>query len=206
MWTEYFFFYSTCTDVKCKCVSTDLPIHSNEKVCPNLGMVLYIILIFLCAGELVDPHHLLDFLGCAAVLQPVLWTSGLWSGNGHHVDRRPHLPCGCSVEEQTPMALQNSWWVGLCKYRYILKYVNSQALYTKSHLAVCFVAEIVTYVGQKLCYVVFPQGDPSETEPLTSSKATDWAVQSTKKSLFTSTPVPVFVFKVFHIVRSVCEW
>ncbi|KAK2853473.1 hypothetical protein Q5P01_006134 [Channa striata] len=33
--------------------------------------------------------------------------------------------------------------------------------------------ERVTYMGQKVCYVVFPQGDPSETEPLTSSKATD---------------------------------
>lgn len=33
-------------------------------------------------------------------------------------------------------------------------------------------AEKVTYVGQKLCYVVFPQVDSSETEPLTA-KATD---------------------------------
>uniref|UniRef100_A0A3Q3ICA3 Solute carrier family 7 member 10a n=1 Tax=Monopterus albus TaxID=43700 RepID=A0A3Q3ICA3_MONAL len=33
--------------------------------------------------------------------------------------------------------------------------------------------ERVTYTGQKVCYVVFPQEDPSETEPLTASKATD---------------------------------
>lgn len=37
----------------------------------------------------------------------------------------------------------------------------------------CCVAEKVTYMGQKVCYVVFPQQDPSESEPLTSSKATD---------------------------------
>lgn len=35
-------------------------------------------------------------------------------------------------------------------------------------------AERVTYVGQKLCYVVFPQADPSETEPLTTHKNSDW--------------------------------
>lgn len=34
-------------------------------------------------------------------------------------------------------------------------------------------AEKVTFVGQKVLYVVFPQQDPSETEPLTASKATD---------------------------------
>uniref|UniRef100_A0A8C2ZGU6 Solute carrier family 7 member 10a n=1 Tax=Cyclopterus lumpus TaxID=8103 RepID=A0A8C2ZGU6_CYCLU len=33
--------------------------------------------------------------------------------------------------------------------------------------------ERVTYIGQKVCYVVFPQQDLSETEPLTASKATD---------------------------------
>ncbi|KAA8595994.1 hypothetical protein FQN60_011285 [Etheostoma spectabile] len=33
--------------------------------------------------------------------------------------------------------------------------------------------ERVTYMGQKVCYVVFPQEDPSETEPLTASKAID---------------------------------
>uniref|UniRef100_A0A4W6BP23 Solute carrier family 7 member 10a n=2 Tax=Lates calcarifer TaxID=8187 RepID=A0A4W6BP23_LATCA len=35
------------------------------------------------------------------------------------------------------------------------------------------VVERVTYMGQKVCYVVFPQEDPSETEPLTASKAND---------------------------------
>lgn len=35
------------------------------------------------------------------------------------------------------------------------------------------VAERVTYWGQKVCYVVFPQEDPSETEPLSASKAID---------------------------------
>lgn len=29
------------------------------------------------------------------------------------------------------------------------------------------VSEKVTYLGQKLCYVVFPQDDPSEIQPLT---------------------------------------
>lgn len=43
----------------------------------------------------------------------------------------------------------------------------------KAHPVVLCVAERVTYMGQKVCYVVFPQGDPSETEPLTASKATD---------------------------------
>ncbi|CAL8404716.1 unnamed protein product [Boreogadus saida] len=33
--------------------------------------------------------------------------------------------------------------------------------------------ERVTYVGQKLCYVVFPQDDPLELEPLAPSKASD---------------------------------
>eukprot|EP00064_Thunnus_orientalis_P002251 superscaffoldBa00000158_g2258 len=33
--------------------------------------------------------------------------------------------------------------------------------------------EKITYLGQRMCYVVFPQEDPSETEPLTASKATD---------------------------------
>lgn len=33
--------------------------------------------------------------------------------------------------------------------------------------------EKITYMGQRMCYVVFPQEDPSETEPLTASKATD---------------------------------
>lgn len=48
-------------------------------------------------------------------------------------------------------------------------------------------------MGQKVCYVVFPQEDPSETEPLTASKAIDWAVQS---ALSTSTPVlPVFALQ-----------
>lgn len=47
----------------------------------------------------------------------------------------------------------------------------------KSPLVVFCPAERVTYVGQKLCYVVFPQGDPSETEPLTASKNTDWALR-----------------------------
>uniref|UniRef100_A0A8C5H8P1 Asc-type amino acid transporter 1-like n=1 Tax=Gouania willdenowi TaxID=441366 RepID=A0A8C5H8P1_GOUWI len=35
------------------------------------------------------------------------------------------------------------------------------------------VVEKVTYIGQKVCYVVFPQQDSSETELLTASKATD---------------------------------
>ncbi|XP_068595879.1 asc-type amino acid transporter 1 [Brachionichthys hirsutus] len=33
--------------------------------------------------------------------------------------------------------------------------------------------ERITYMGQKVCYVVFPQEDPSETEPLTASKVFD---------------------------------
>lgn len=37
----------------------------------------------------------------------------------------------------------------------------------------CCVAEKVTYVGQKVCCVVFPQGDPAESQPLAASKATD---------------------------------
>lgn len=40
-------------------------------------------------------------------------------------------------------------------------------------LVLLCVAERATYMGQKVCYVVFPQEDPSETEPLTASKAND---------------------------------
>ena len=55
-------------------------------------------------------------------------------------------------------------------------------------------------MGQKLCYVVFPQEDPSETEPLTASKAIDWAVQSNQEFLFyISTCTSSFCITVFYI-------
>lgn len=40
-----------------------------------------------------------------------------------------------------------------------------------SSALLCYVTEKITYVGQKVCCVVFPQEDPSESEPLNSSKA-----------------------------------
>lgn len=157
-----------------------------------------------CAGEHVDPHQLLDILGCAAGLQPVLWTRDLWPGYGHHADWGPRILCGRLVEGQTQMGLQGSRWVGpghctahiqmICKTTQICSQLVS--VIQTPHVVSC-VAERVTYMGQKLCYVVFPQEDSAETEPLTASKATDWAVQSTRNSphqhINTSTPaLPVF--------------
>ena len=137
-----------------------------------------------CAGEHVGPHQLLDILGCAAGLQSVLWTCGLWPGDGHHADWSPCILSGCSLEEQTQMDLQASRWDGLCCCSEDIQKKNIWIISrVKPLLFVLCLAERVTYKGQKLCYVVFPQEDPLETEPLTASKATDWAVQPSRNSL-----------------------
>ena len=47
-------------------------------------------------------------------------------------------------------------------------------------------------MGQKLCYVVFPQEDSTETERLTAAKAIDWAVL-----LATTSPHEHLFFQMF---------
>lgn len=54
-------------------------------------------------------------------------------------------------------------------------------------------AERVTYMGQKLCYVVFPQTDPSEIEPLTAPKNTDWVLPAITAD-WDSLPQHLFLF------------
>lgn len=85
---------------------------------------------------------------------------------------------------------------------------SSQASVPWSNVSVLFFpvpAERVTYIGQKVCYVVFPQTDPSETEPLTAAKNTDWALPAIAADWkFGATAfifVRLFVFICFYWVN-----
>lgn len=76
-----------------------------------------------------------------------------------------------------PVYFVGVWWKG--KPKWISRAVGKAEATFRTEPAVssakvtsCCVAEKVTFIGQKVCYVVFPQEDPSESEPLTS-KATD---------------------------------
>lgn len=129
--------------------------------------------VYFFAGKHPGPDQLPGLLGRPAVLQFVLWARGLWSWDGHHADRSPRFLYRGSVEKQTQVGLYARRWVSLPLYNtYSIIFFKcfSVSRWSPWLTPLVCIAEKVTYQGQKLFYVVFPQEDSSETEPLTAKE------------------------------------
>ncbi|XP_053277892.1 solute carrier family 7 member 10a [Pleuronectes platessa] len=138
-------------------------------------------IFILCIGE---THNLINYVSFINYLSYGVTIAGLL----YLRKKRPNLVRPIKVNMLIPITYLIFWAVLLCFSLYsepvvcglgmVIMLTGVPVYFVGVHWRnkpkwIHRVVEKCTYVGQKLCYVVFPQGDPSETEPLTSSKATD---------------------------------
>ncbi|KAI5626141.1 asc-type amino acid transporter 1 [Silurus asotus] len=132
-------------------------------------------IIILCIGE---THNLINYVSFINYLSYGVTIAGLlfyrW--------KKPNLVRPIKVNLLVPISYLVFWAVLLCFSLYSEPVVCGMGLvimltgvpiyfigvqWSQKPRWIYSAVERVTYIGQKLCYVVFPQDDPSETEPLT---------------------------------------
>ncbi|XP_047436468.1 asc-type amino acid transporter 1-like [Mugil cephalus] len=148
---------------------------------PALLVCCFATVVILCIGE---THNLINYVSFINYLSYGVTIAGLL----YLRKKRPNLARPIKVNLLIPISYLIFWAVLLCFSLYSEPVVCGLGMVIMlTGVPVYFVGvqwkekpkwiyrliEKVTYMGQKVCFVVFPQGDPSETEPLTSSKATD---------------------------------
>ncbi|XP_022069736.1 LOW QUALITY PROTEIN: solute carrier family 7 member 10a [Acanthochromis polyacanthus] len=148
---------------------------------PALLLCCIATIIILCIGE---THNLINYVSFINYLSYGVTIAGLL----YLRKKRPNLARPIKVNMLVPITYMIFWAVLLGFSLYSEPVVCGLGMVIMlTGVPVYFVGvqwkekpkwiyrllEKVTYMGQKVCYVVFPQEDPSETEPLTASKATD---------------------------------
>lgn len=145
---------------------------------PALLVCCIATILILCIGE---THNLINYVSFINYLSYGVTIAGLL----YLRKTRPNLHRPIKVSVLIPITYLLFWAVLLCFSLYSEPVVCGLGMVIMlTGVPVYFigvrwknkpkwiyrVVEKVTYMGQKICYVVFPQEDPSETEPLTSSK------------------------------------
>uniref|UniRef100_A0AAV2LRK1 Asc-type amino acid transporter 1 n=1 Tax=Knipowitschia caucasica TaxID=637954 RepID=A0AAV2LRK1_KNICA len=135
-------------------------------------------ILILCIGE---THNLINYVSFINYLSYGVTIAGLL----YLRKTRPNLHRPIRVSVLVPMAYLLFWAVLLCFSLYsepvvcglgmVIMLTGVPVYFLGVHWKnkpkwIYRAVEKVTYVGQKICFVVFPQEDTSETEPLTSSK------------------------------------
>ncbi|KAM9817087.1 asc-type amino acid transporter 1 [Neosynchiropus ocellatus] len=148
---------------------------------PALLVCCLATIIILCIGE---THNLINYVSFINYLSYGVTIAGLL----YLRKQRPNLLRPIKVNLLIPISYMVFWAVLLCFSLYSEPVVCGLGMVIMlTGVPVYFVGvwwknkpkwihrlmEKITYVGQKACYVMFPQEDPSEVEPLASSKATD---------------------------------
>lgn len=145
---------------------------------PALLVCCIATIVILCIGE---THNLINYVSFINYLSYGVTIAGLL----YLRKTRPNLYRPIKVSMLIPISYLLFWAVLLCFSLYsepvvcglgmVIMLTGVPVYFIGVHWKnkpkwIYSVVEKVTYVGQKICYVVFPQEDPSETEPLTSSK------------------------------------
>lgn len=148
---------------------------------PALLVCCIATIVILCIGE---THNLINYVSFINYLSYGVTIAGLL----YLRKKRPNLHRPIKVNMLVPISYLIFWAVLLCFSLYsepvvcglgmVIMLTGVPVYFLGVHWKnkpkwIYNVVEKVTYMGQKVCYVVFPQEDPSETEPLTSSKALD---------------------------------
>uniref|UniRef100_A0AAQ5YQY4 Solute carrier family 7 member 10a n=1 Tax=Amphiprion ocellaris TaxID=80972 RepID=A0AAQ5YQY4_AMPOC len=148
---------------------------------PALLLCCIATIVILCIGE---THNLINYVSFINYLSYGVTIAGLL----YLRKKRPNLARPIKVNMLVPITYMIFWAVLLGFSLYSEPVVCGLGMVIMlTGVPVYFVGvqwkekpkwvyrllEKVTYMGQKLCYVVFPQEDTSETEPLTAFKATD---------------------------------
>uniref|UniRef100_A0A671TNA2 Solute carrier family 7 member 10a n=1 Tax=Sparus aurata TaxID=8175 RepID=A0A671TNA2_SPAAU len=148
---------------------------------PALLLCCVATIVILCIGE---THNLINYVSFINYLSYGVTIAGLL----YLRKKRPNLARPIKVNMLVPISYLIFWVVLLgfslysepvvCGLGMVIMLTGVPVYFLGVHWKnkpkwVYRLVERVTYRGQKLCYVVFPQEDPSETEPLTASKATD---------------------------------
>ncbi|XP_075884525.1 asc-type amino acid transporter 1 isoform X2 [Nelusetta ayraudi] len=148
---------------------------------PALLLCCIATIVILCIGE---THNLINYVSFINYLSYGVTIAGLI----YLRKKKPHLARPIKVNMLIPFSYMLFWVVLLGFSLYSEPVVCGLGMVIMlTGVPIYFVGvrwrdkpkwiyrlvERVTYVGQKLCYVVFPQADPSETEPLTTHKNSD---------------------------------
>lgn len=148
---------------------------------PALLVCCIATIVILCIGE---THNLINYVSFINYLSYGVTIAGLL----YLRKKRPNLYRPIKVNMLVPISYLIFWAVLLCFSLYsepvvcglgmVIMLTGVPVYFLGVHWKnkpkwIYRVVEKVTYMGQKICYVVFPQEDPLETEPLTSSKALD---------------------------------
>ncbi|XP_054625781.1 solute carrier family 7 member 10a isoform X2 [Dunckerocampus dactyliophorus] len=148
---------------------------------PALLVCCFATIIILCIGE---THNLINYVSFINYLSYGVTIAGLL----YLRKKKPNLVRPIKVNLLIPISYMVFWAVLLCFSLYSEPVVCGLGMVIMlTGVPVYFVGvwwknkpkwisrltEKLTYMGQKACYVMFPQDDPAEVEPLTSSKATD---------------------------------
>ncbi|KAJ4947165.1 hypothetical protein JOQ06_009206 [Pogonophryne albipinna] len=148
---------------------------------PALLVCCFATIVILCIGE---THNLINYVSFINYLSYGVTIAGLL----YLRKKKPNMVRPIKISMLIPIAYLVFWAVLLgfslysepvvCGLGMVIVLTGVPVYFVGVHWKdkpkwVYRVVEKVTYVGQKVCYVVFPQEDLSETEPLTSSKATD---------------------------------
>ncbi|XP_061876981.1 asc-type amino acid transporter 1-like [Entelurus aequoreus] len=148
---------------------------------PALLVCCFATILILCIGE---THNLINYVSFINYLSYGVTIAGLL----YLRKKRPGLARPIKVNLLIPISYMVFWAVLLCFSLYSEPVVCGLGMViVLTGVPVYFVGvwwknkpkwiyrltERITYVGQKACYVMFPQEDPAEAEPLTASKATD---------------------------------
>nr|XP_057945416.1 solute carrier family 7 member 10a [Doryrhamphus excisus] len=148
---------------------------------PALLVCCFATIVILCIGE---THNLINYVSFINYLSYGVTIAGLL----YLRKKKPNLMRPIKVNLLIPISYMVFWVVLLCFSLYSEPVVCGLGMVIMlTGVPVYFVGvwwknkpkwihrltEKITFVGQKACYVMFPQEDPAEVEPLTSSKATD---------------------------------
>lgn len=148
---------------------------------PALLVCCLATIVILCIGE---THNLINYVSFINYLSYGVTIAGLL----YLRRKRPNLLRPIKVNLLIPISYMVFWAVLLCFSLYSEPVVCGLGMVIMlTGVPVYFLGvwwrnkpkwihqlmEKITYMGQKVCYVMFPQVDPSEVEPLASSKATD---------------------------------
>ncbi|XP_077479049.1 asc-type amino acid transporter 1 [Stigmatopora argus] len=148
---------------------------------PALMLCCFATILILCIGE---THNLINYVSFINYLSYGVTIAGLI----YLRKKKPDLMRPIKVNLLIPIAYMLFWVVLLCFSLYSEPMVCGLGMViVLTGVPVYFVGvwwknkpkwiyrmtEKVTYVGQKVCYVMFPQQDPAEGQPLTSDKDRD---------------------------------